>query len=80
MRGQEALDPAGGKLVDENTGTLTRNIVQQWRWPAGKLSMGRDACEASMLASTHGSLHQLLVERKELRLQKSVQQHSCKNL
>ncbi|KAH9989240.1 hypothetical protein F4779DRAFT_266032 [Xylariaceae sp. FL0662B] len=36
---REALDTAGGKLLDEKT---IRNIARRWRWPASKFNMRQD--------------------------------------
>lgn len=36
---REALDAAGGKLLDEKT---IRNVARQWRWPADKFNMRQD--------------------------------------
>lgn len=36
---REALDTAGGKLLDEKT---IRNIARRWRWPAHKFNMRQD--------------------------------------
>ncbi|KAH8645522.1 hypothetical protein BX600DRAFT_391212 [Xylariales sp. PMI_506] len=36
---REALDTAGGKILDEKT---IRNIARQWRWPAAKFGMRQD--------------------------------------
>lgn len=36
---REALDTAGGKLLDEKT---IRNIARRWRWPAAKFNMRQD--------------------------------------
>ncbi|KAI1370967.1 hypothetical protein F4677DRAFT_450919 [Hypoxylon crocopeplum] len=36
---REALDTAGGKLLDEKT---IRNIARRWRWPAAKFHMRQD--------------------------------------
>ncbi|ORY66622.1 uncharacterized protein BCR38DRAFT_430868 [Pseudomassariella vexata] len=36
---REALDMAGGKLLDEKT---IRNVARKWRWPAAKFGMRQD--------------------------------------